>query len=291
MTNDISTLDFAAFDTETTGLRPQSECLVEIAAVRFNLQSGAKEYFQALIHPGMPIPWQATNVHGITDEMVAHAPTLDKVLPQFFRFMDGAIPVAHNAPFDLGFISLHSLRLGLTPPSTPVLDSCMFSRRVFTEQPSHKLQSLVEALGIAEQTFHRALADAKSCMEVFRAAVTKSCGINASWEQLVSRHGRLHSFGESSQQLDQTKESAQLAPLFRALEEKRSVWIRYEGGYSAREVSPLLLYGRGAQRYMEATCHLDGVRKSFRLDRILEVITENSPGNAPKAPGGLKEFR
>ncbi|MGZ3651605.1 MAG: exonuclease domain-containing protein [Bdellovibrionota bacterium] len=277
MTNDISTLDFAAFDTETTGLRPHSEFLVEVAAVRFNLETGAKEYFQSLINPGVPIPWQATNVHGITDAMVAGAPTLEKVLPAFFQFIEGAIPVAHNAPFDLGFLSLHSLRIGVEPPATPVLDSCMFSRRVFTEQPSHKLQSLVEAFGISEGTFHRALADAKSCMELFRRCVEKSCGYKSNWDQLLARHGRVHQFGEASKPLT-VLQDPRLAPLFQALEAKKPVWILYEGGFSAREVTPLLLYAKGAQRYMEATCHLDGIRKSFRLDRIQKVYENSERG-------------
>lgn len=280
MTNDISTLDFAAFDTETTGLRPHSEFLVEIAAVRFNLESGAKEYFQTLVNPGVPIPWQATNVHGITDAMVLSAPPLAAVLPSFYQFIEGAIPVAHNAPFDLGFLSLHSLRLGITPPQVPVLDSCMFSRRVFTDQPSHKLQSLVEAFGISEGTFHRAQADAKSCMEVFRKAVAASCGNKAGWDELLARHGRALIFGDASRPLQpgQDRESVRLAPLFQALEAKKPVWILYEGGYGAREVTPLLLYAKGAQRYMEATCHLDGIRKSFRLDRIQKVYKKTEKG-------------
>ena len=272
MTEDISTLEFAAFDTETTGLQPYSEELVELAAVRFNLESGAKDYFQTLVNPGKPIPPGATRVHGITDEMVASAPTLGQVLPSFFQFLGRAIPVAHNAPFDIGFLSLHSMRLGITPPSMPVLDSCMFSRRVLLDQPSHRLQALVEALGIAESTFHRALADTKSCMEVFRHLVQKGVGYKASWEQLVARHGRTYSFVEGTRPLSRTQDLARLEPLFEALEASKRVWIHYEGGFSAREVTPLLLYAKGAQRYMEATCHLDGIRKSFRLDRIQKVF-------------------
>jgi DNA polymerase-3 subunit epsilon len=83
-TKDISQLDFVAFDTETTGLYPASEALVEIAAVRFNLVYGVLEYFQTLVNPGKPIPLQATRVHGITDEMVFTAPPTSAVLPQFF---------------------------------------------------------------------------------------------------------------------------------------------------------------------------------------------------------------
>jgi DNA polymerase-3 subunit epsilon len=277
MTNDISTLEFVAFDTETTGLSPHSEALVEIAAVRFDLLYGAKEYFQTLVNPGKTIPWMATKVHGITDDMVFEAPSVEKVLPSLFQFMDGAIPVAHNAPFDIGFLSLHSLRNGIEVPQSPVLDSCMFSKRVMPHMASHKLEFLVQQLGIGETTFHRALADAKSCMEVFRAAVRDSCGVNACWDSLIARHGKVHSFQESSRPVKSAR--ASLEPLFQALQEKKPVWIQYEGGYSAREVTPLLLYAKGSQQYMEATCHLDGMRKSFRLDRVKKVypLGEKNP--------------
>lgn len=273
MTEDISTLDFVAFDTETTGLSPSSSGLVEIAAVRFDLASGAREYFQTLVNPGMPIPPGVSRIHGITDDMVFDSPTIDKVLPSFFRFCEGAVMVAHNAPFDIGFISLHSLRSGVIPPETPVLDSCMFSRRVCLDLPSHRLGALTEAFMIPTSTFHRALADAKSCMEIFRVLVGKSCGINASWDELVKRHGRLHSFQDSTKPVGPKATKVSLEPLFQALETRKSVWIYYEGGFSAREVSPLLLYAKGSQQYMEATCHLDGIRKSFRLDRIQKIVS------------------
>lgn len=272
MTNDISTLDFVAFDTETTGLSPSSESLVEIAAVRFDLLTGAKEYFQTLVNPGKSIPWEVTRIHGINDEMVFDAPPIEKVLPLFFRFIQGAIPVAHNAPFDIGFVSHHSTRNGIELPDVPILDSCMFSRRVFTEQPSHKLESLVKAFGIAESTFHRALADAKSCMELFRLTVGKSVGVNASWDELATRHGRLHSFQAGTKPLAADDLKKTLAPIVDALQNSRSIWMSYEGSYGPREVSPLLIYAKGGQQYMEATCHLDGMRKNFRLDRIKKIF-------------------
>lgn len=281
MTDDISTLDFVAFDTETTGLSPSAEGLVEVAAVRFSLLHGPKEYFQTFVNPRKPIPPQATRIHGITDEMVFEAPAIEQVLPSFFRFIEGAVPVAHNAPFDIGFISLHAIRSGLTPPDMPILDSCMFSRRIFLEQPSHRLGALAEAFGIPTGTAHRALDDAKTCMEVFRLTVGKSCGVNAAWQELKSRHGKLYSFTEASKPVTQTKKIVTLDPIFKALEERTSVWIKYEGGYSAREISPLLLYAKGAQQYMEATCHLDGIRKSFRLDRIKQVLV-GRPGTQEK---------
>lgn len=272
MTQDISTLDFVAFDTETTGLKPSSEGLVEVAAVRFSLVEGPKEYFQTLVNPGMPIPWAATRVHGITDDMVFEAPSIEKVLPSFFRFLEGAVPVAHNAPFDIGFLALHGLRSGIQLPDMPVLDSCMFSRRTCKEFASHRLEALVKEFAISESTFHRALADAKSCMEVFRNLVGRSCGINSDWSTLVAHHGKLHSFLDGSRPVEGNAK-LQFEPLFSALENKTSLWILYDGAFSPREITPLLLYAKGPQQYMEAMCHLDGIRKSFRLDRIKRVYT------------------
>ena len=271
MTSDISSLEFVAFDTETTGLSPHAERLVEVAAVRFDLVTGAKEYFQTLVNPGKPIPWEASRIHGITDEMVFDAPPAEKILPIFFQFIDGAIPVAHNAGFDIGFLSLHGIRSGVNLPDMPVLDSCGFSRRICKELSSHRLEALVKEHNIGESTFHRALADAKSCMELFRILVGKSCGINASWDELVAAHGRVLSFLDSSKPIEKSPSKA-LDELFAALEGKRSVWIQYEGSYGPREVTPVLIYAKGAQQYMEATCHLDGMKKSFRLDRIKKIV-------------------
>jgi len=274
MTPNISTLDFVAFDTETTGLYPASEDLLEIGAVRFDLVNGPREYFQTLIDPRRPIPPGATAIHGITDKMVAGAPAVEKALPSFFHFIRGAVPVAHNAPFDIGFIALHGLRIGLELPDIAVLDSCMFSRRVLTELRSHKLEFLTKEVLISpETTFHRALADAKNCMELFRHLIEKSCGIEASWDALVDRHGKVQKFINGSRSLDETELDDCTGALYEALRGKRSVWIHYEGGYGAREITPLLMYARGGNKYLEAKCHFDGLRKSYRIDRIKKVLT------------------
>ncbi len=275
MTNDISTLDFVAFDTETTGLSPSSEALVEIAAVRFDLLNGPKEYFQTLVNPGKSIPIGASRVHGITDDMVFESPNAAKVLPQFFSFIEGAIPVAHNAQFDIGFVSLHSMRNGILPPEVPVLCSCAFSRRVLTEMPSHKLETLVKELGIGGSTFHRALADAKSCMELFRIIVGRSAGVNASWDELVQHHGKVHSFLDGSRPVEQKDLQQHLDPLIDAIQGRRSIWMEYDTNYGPREVTPHLLYSKSGAQYLEATCHYDGIRKNFRVDKIRKLITKD----------------
>jgi DNA polymerase III subunit epsilon len=275
-TDNISSLTFVAFDTETTGMYPASDALVEVAAVRFNLVDGPLEYFQSLVNPERPIPPFVSNIHGIRDEMVKDSPTIAQVMPRFLRFIEGAVPVAHHAPFDLGFISLHALRLGHDLPKGPVMDSCTFARRAFPEQPTHKLEALVKAFGIAESTFHRALADAKSCMEVFRLAAQKSCGHEAKWDDFLKAHGRTFAFGDGNapRPIGDKDLAPKLVPIIEALQNKKPIWMEYEGSYGPRQVSPLMLYAKGAQQYLEATCHLDGMRKSFRLDRIKGIIQD-----------------
>jgi DNA polymerase-3 subunit epsilon len=185
--------------------------------------------------------------------------------------------VAHHAPFDIGFVSLHSLRSGLTLPETPILDSCIFARKAFPEMASHKLERLVHALGIGSTTFHRAQADAKSCAELFRLCVQKTCGAHSSWDDLISAHGKALGFRDTSsaRPIVEKELSPHLQKIAEAVEGQRTIWMRYEGSYGPREVTPHLIYAKGSMQYLEATCHLDGIRKNFRLDRI-QAILENS---------------
>lgn len=94
---------FVVFDTETTGLKPTSERIIELAAIRFS-NGKPVERFRTLINPERPIPPDATAVNNITDEMVADAPTISQVLPAFETFIGKDILVAHNLKFDFEFL-------------------------------------------------------------------------------------------------------------------------------------------------------------------------------------------
>ena len=95
---------FVAFDIETTGLTPVVDRIVEIGAVKFRNRK-IIDTFQELIDPEMPISPGAFAVNGITDDMVRGKPVIEHVLPGFVDFLGQAIPMAHNSPFDIGFLS------------------------------------------------------------------------------------------------------------------------------------------------------------------------------------------
>jgi DNA polymerase-3 subunit epsilon len=164
--------DFTAFDIETTGLDNRRDSIVEIGAVRFNGQGVIDRYAQ-LADPGIPMPAGAGRVNNITDEMLAGQPPIQEVLPAFLRFAGDSIVVAHNAPFDCGFVNSSLSRLCddgyVASPALPnrVADTLPLARRLLPGRDHYRLQSLTAALGIRAEAAHRALDDARLCMELF----------------------------------------------------------------------------------------------------------------------------
>jgi DNA polymerase III epsilon subunit family exonuclease len=120
----LTDITFVALDTETTGLQPIVHRLVDIGAVRFRLDGWELATFQQLIDPEIPIPPEVQQVHGITDAMVRRKPTIEHVLPQFIEFLgeSDTILLAHNAPFDLSFLAMALIRLGIAYPPHHVFD-------------------------------------------------------------------------------------------------------------------------------------------------------------------------
>jgi DNA polymerase III epsilon subunit family exonuclease len=138
----LTDITLLAFDTETTGLSPIMHRLVEIGAVRFRLDDRELATFQTLINPQILIPHDVQRVHGITDRMVRGKPTVEHVLPQFIEFLgeSDTILLAHNAPFDLGFLAMAFTRLGMTFPPHHLFDTLEMTRRLYPTWPSHRLE-------------------------------------------------------------------------------------------------------------------------------------------------------
>ena len=157
---------FTAVDTETTGLSPETCRIIEIGAVRFD-KSGLLSTFNTLVNPGCPIPGSSTYINHITDEMVASAPVIKSVLPDFISFVGNSILIAHNAPFDLLFINRELERSRMPSMENKAIDTLNLSRWAYPTSAHHGLQYLAQAMNIEAKNAHRACDDARVCSEVF----------------------------------------------------------------------------------------------------------------------------
>ncbi len=159
---------FTAFDFETTGLQVGLDRIIEIGAVRFKGTRILGEV-ELLVNPERDIPEDAAAVSGIRDEMVRHKPVIAEALPDFMEICEGAILIAHNAQFDLGFLRAALQETGLPEVSNRVIDTQVLAQRAFPRLRSYSLQALVEMLEVPPNNAHRARDDAFMCMKVFQA--------------------------------------------------------------------------------------------------------------------------
>ena len=166
---------YLALDVETTGLDPKSCRVVEIGAVLFTPSRGLEDAkaIDILIDPGMPIPALASSIHGIRDRDVAGSPSFAEIAGDLVAMASGAILVAHNAAFDMGFVGMELECAGRPVLGNAVLDSLHFARAAFPGLPSYSLPKLVAALGIETSRSHRALEDALASARVFMKCARK----------------------------------------------------------------------------------------------------------------------
>jgi DNA polymerase-3 subunit epsilon len=153
------------YDTETTGVKSDRDRIIEIAAY----DPYENRSFVSLIHPQMPIPPEATQIHQITDEMVKEAPSFAEVGKQFTDFCSGdVVLIAHNNDaFDKLFLEAEFARSGLTMPSWRYIDSLKWARKYRPDLPRHSLQHLREVFNIPPNQAHRALDDVMVLHQVF----------------------------------------------------------------------------------------------------------------------------
>ena len=169
---------FVVVDLETTGGSHRDCAITEIGAVKVRGGQVLGE-FQTLVNPCVAVPPFIAVLTGITDAMVAGAPRLAAVLPDFLAFSRGCVLVAHNAPFDLGFLRSGCEQLGLAWPAPASVDTARLARRVLTrdEAPDCKLSSLARLFRTEAEPCHRALADARATVEVLHGLIARLGGL------------------------------------------------------------------------------------------------------------------
>lgn len=182
--------DFVAFDLETTGLSAAREVIIEIGAVKMH-GGEAVERFESFVAPGRRLVPKIIELTGITDAMLDGAPEITEVLPAFLRFCGDLPLVAHNADFDIGFLTAACERLSL-PFAPTYIDTLVLSQNLMPHLGKHKLNVVAEALSLPEFNHHRASDDALTCGYLYlrfarmlqERGIAELQAVNAEMEQL-----------------------------------------------------------------------------------------------------------
>ena len=169
---DLTTGAFVAVDIETTGSLPGRNSIIELGAARIE-DGRVVATFSELVRPTEPIPYSVQLLTGINERMVAEAPAIDEVFERFRAFADGAVLVAHNYRFDLGFLDFHSETASGLPFPRPVLDTLALAKRLDPDLGKYNLGLLAQRYEVETRPSHRADADARATAEVFLAMMPR----------------------------------------------------------------------------------------------------------------------
>lgn len=157
--------DFVVFDIETTGFSPVNNRIIEIGAVKV-CGGQVTDRFSTFVNPQVPIPFEIEKLTGIRDDMVMDAPLIGEVLPRFLEFCTDCVLVAHNAGFDMSFITENARRQGL-PTEYTYVDTVGIARILLPNQSKHTLDAVAKSLNISLENHHRAVDDAECTAWIF----------------------------------------------------------------------------------------------------------------------------
>lgn len=165
---DIDTT-YCVLDLETTGFSATTEKITEVGIMKVK-NGEVIDQFSCFVNPEKHIPQRVTEVTNITDDMVKDAETIEKVFPKILAFIEGSVLVAHNAPFDMGFLKQNAKNLGHEFDYT-YLDTLSLAKDLFPDYKKYKLGKIAENLGIKVEVAHRALDDVDTTVKVFKVMI------------------------------------------------------------------------------------------------------------------------
>ena len=267
----LEEVSFVLFDVETTGLSPAyGHRVCEIACLR--LKAGREVgRVEALVDPGRSISAGAYRVNRIEPEMLASAPGFEHVARDVLDLMEDAVLVAHNAPFDLGFLAAELDIAKLPPPEGPVVDTLALSRRAFSFA-SNSLSAVASALEIPMEPTHRAMVDVEVTRQVLEEIMRR---LDRRWG--VTTLGRLLEFQGGTIPYPLPLALPLPPTIAEALESRGRVLMRYVDAKcqeTERIVRPIRVAERHGILYLMAHCERRGQLRTFRLDRVLELARE-----------------
>jgi DNA polymerase-3 subunit epsilon len=267
----LSEVSFAVFDVETTGLSPaygHRVCEVACLRVRDGVEEGC---FESLVDPGRPLSAGAYRVNRITAEMLAGAPIFSDVAGPFLGLLEDAVLVAHNAPFDLGFLAAELEIASLPPPEGPVADTLALSRRTF-RFASSSLMAVARSLEVEAGPAHRAMGDVWTTCNVLERILWE---LERRWE--VTTLGQLFDFQGGPVPYPHARAVPLPPAIAEALQVQARVLMRYvdaRGHETQRAVRPLRVHELRGNLYLLAHCYRADALRTFRLDRVVEMAVE-----------------
>jgi DNA polymerase III subunit epsilon len=267
----LSETAFALFDVETTGLNPaygHRVCEVACLRVRDGQEIAA---FESLVDPERTISEGAFHVNHITPEMLVGAPHFKEIAALLLAVMENAVLVAHNASFDLGFLASELEIAGLPPPEGAIVDTLTLVRRLY-HFASNSLPSVAATMGIETGPAHRAMGDVRTTRYVLERILydLQSRWGAATLGDLVAFQGGPIPYPNPY--------AVPLPPtIAEALDSGGQVRVRYVNAFGQetdRIIRPLRVQEYHGYLYLVAHCYLKGEQRTFRLDRIIEMVLE-----------------
>lgn len=270
MNKNIEEIEFSIFDTETTGLEPESgDRIVEIAAIRFKGKEKIATY-QALVNPRRQISEAAFRVNHITQEMLNDAPDINTVMPEFLRFIKDSCLCSYNASFDLEFLNNELRLMGKSSlEGVAAVDILKMARRLLPGLERYALWFVADNLGIKTQQMHRAFSDVELTLQVFNR-----------FKEMLSEKGVsdfqsfLALFSINPAFLDNIN-NQKIAQIQEAIDLGVKLKIKYlsvsGAGISEREVVPREIRQENSRSYLVGYCCLRNDERTFRIDNILQL--------------------
>jgi len=162
-------VSFAVVDFETTGINPETDRVIQVAAIVINGEGEIVESFDTVVRPESPDEYThgAEHVHGISVEQVAQGMPLREALEKLWTISEGNVFTAHNATFDINFLHAESQRVGLENKIDTYVDTLALARRTDLDRTrKHSLHALCEHYGITHENAHEAKSDATATAEL-----------------------------------------------------------------------------------------------------------------------------
>ncbi|HEY8270990.1 MAG TPA: exonuclease domain-containing protein [Pseudobdellovibrionaceae bacterium] len=261
---------FVAFDTETSGAYPIGSDIIEFGAVKWR---GGQEIasFQTLLKPRELLTEFNMGIHGISNEMVANAPLISEKIREIYEFMEDSVTMAHHAPFDMGFVTVELETHRLPLLMSPALCTSLLSRKWIHGTENHKLQTLVKFLNIEGGAAHRALDDARACLQVGLECFKRMPADVTLTEAMKSQGKKLQWPDYSLLRWN----NPLVKVLIEAIYQKKNAEILYANSSASssepRQVTPMGIVRNPDGDYLQAFCLRDKTSKRYYLAKIKDA--------------------